>query len=65
VTQVDITKIDRDFFGVSGLWSELVYIVGHEIPSSQHLYGWYVDGYERFSSAPRGEFGMTVWKRAI
>jgi hypothetical protein len=29
VTQVDITKIDRDFFGVSGLLSEFVNIAGH------------------------------------
>jgi hypothetical protein len=30
VTQVDITKIDRDFFGVSGLLPELVNIVGYD-----------------------------------
>jgi hypothetical protein len=30
VTQVDITKIDREFFGVSGLLSEFVNIVGHD-----------------------------------
>ncbi len=30
VTKVDITKIDRDFFGVCGLWSEFVNIAGHD-----------------------------------
>jgi hypothetical protein len=29
VTKIDITKIDRDFFGFSGLWSEFVNIKGH------------------------------------
>src|ERR1700730_17638575 len=27
---IDITKIDRDFFGVSGLWSEFVDIASHD-----------------------------------
>src|SRR3984893_7390741 len=30
VTQVDITKVDRDLFGVSGLWSEFADVVGHD-----------------------------------
>jgi hypothetical protein len=44
VTKVDITKIDRDFFGVSGLWSEFVDIVGHCYHPNKHLGGWYMDG---------------------
>jgi hypothetical protein len=51
VTKIDITKIDRDFFGVSGLWSEFVDIVGHILPSMYHLLGWYMDVCERPSSA--------------
>src|SRR4029079_16399435 len=29
VTQIDIAEIDGNFFGVRGLWSEFVDIVGH------------------------------------
>jgi hypothetical protein len=44
MTQVDITKIDRDFFGFGRLWSEFVDIRGHvftiHIPSAWMAYGW-------------------------
>jgi hypothetical protein len=34
VTEVDKTEVDRDFFGVGGLGSKFVNIVGHDdIPS--------------------------------
>jgi hypothetical protein len=44
VTEVDKTKIDRDFFAVSGLWSEFADITGHTVtilaPSGWMVYGW-------------------------
>src|ERR1019366_2126805 len=43
MTQVDITKIDRDFFGFRGLWSEFTDIRGHCLPSISHLHGCYMD----------------------
>src|ERR1019366_10625721 len=43
MTQVDITEIDRDFFGFRGLWSEFTDIRGHCLPSIGHLYGCYMD----------------------
>ena len=43
VAQIDITEIDRDFFGFRGLWSEFVDTRGHFAPSDFHLPGWYMD----------------------
>jgi hypothetical protein len=56
VTEVDVTKIDRNFFGVSGLWSELVYIVSHDCyhPNNICMDGiWLFAG--RLSSVPASE----------
>ncbi len=48
MTKVDKTKIDCDFFGVSGLWSEFVNIVGHDY---YHPIGIYMDGIWMYARA--------------
>src|ERR1700730_8177170 len=43
MAKVDVTEIDRDFLAVTGLWSELMHILGHFItihmPSAWMVYG--------------------------
>src|ERR1700730_13001094 len=43
MAKVDVTEIDRDFLAVTGLWSELMHILGHAItihmPSAWMVYG--------------------------
>jgi hypothetical protein len=60
VPKVDITKIDRDFFGFSGLWSEFMDIRGHFVPSVYHLYGWYMDVPEHRSRVEPAERSSAV-----
>ena len=69
MTQVDITKIDRDFLGVSGLLSEFVNIVGH---ASYHPFAICRDGIWMSTSvcqgcAPPSEAiqPMTFWMSEI
>src|ERR1035437_6057601 len=60
MTQVDITKIDRDFFGFGGLWSEFTDIRGHCLPSIGHLHGCYMDVEMRRSrGVPDGITGLS------
>ncbi len=44
VTEIDIAKIDGDFFIVSGFWSEFTNIGHGYLPSIKHPCGWCMDG---------------------
>src|SRR5581483_6409105 len=51
LTEIDKTEIDRDLFGIGGLWSDFINVAGHFLPSIEHLMGWYMDGRRETSRA--------------
>src|SRR6202040_1919667 len=42
--EVDVAEVDRDLLAVTGLWAELMYDLGHPLPSGYHLVRWHMDG---------------------
>jgi hypothetical protein len=48
VAQVDISKIDGDFFGFRRLWPQFLEIWSHD-SSIGHLHGWYMDVWTEFA----------------
>jgi hypothetical protein len=43
LAEVDVAEIDRNLLAVTGPWSDLVHIFGHNLPSIRHPSGWHMD----------------------